>query len=179
MTDKFALLKDLAGLVKKHGPEVFSDLVRFLRNPDTLAELVTILEAAEIAGRRARLGESRALRTQRGASTGAVRKLLSELETGQPEKAQILSGLYEALVAKQAFPTLGELRGFAKDNGLPAVTATSREKAITSLLRNLASRSTDDVRSMLRRVRIAASGGDRTLEGWTDVILKDRSRGGS
>ncbi len=40
-----------------------------------------------------------------------------------------------------------------------------------SLLRNLALRPIEDVRLMLRRVRIVDVGGDRTLERWTDVIL--------
>lgn len=180
MTDKFALLHDLAGLVRKHGPDTFSDLVRFLRDPDAVEELVRILEAAETAGRRARVGGPRTVKTHGKAPTGGTRKLLSQLGSAEPEKAQMLSGLYEALLAKQALPTLADIRRFAKDNGLPDVTVTAREKAISSLLRNLSSRPTDDIRSILRRVRVAVTGGDRSLEGWTGVILgKDRSRGGS
>ncbi len=177
--DKFALLRDLAHLMKKYGPAVFSDLAGFLRDSGAVAELVMILEAAEIAGRKARVAESRVAPGGAKGGKGSVQNLLSELEKDQPEKAKVLSGFHGALAAKRALPTLRELRSFAIDNGLKGVSAMSRDKAISPLLRDLAARSLEDIRSMLGRIRMEDTAGDRTLEGWTDVILdKDRARRG-
>lgn len=179
-TDKFALLRDLAHLVRKYGPTVFSDLAGFLRNPETVAELVTILEAAETAGRKSRVTASRAAPIRGKGARGNLQHLLSDLEKDEPEKAQVLSGLYESLAAKRALLTLRELRSFARDYGLKAVSATSRDKAISPLLRDLAARPIEDIRSILGHISTVDTAGDRTLEAWTDVILsKQRSRGGS
>lgn len=173
--DKFALLRDLAHLVRKYGPTVFSDLAGFLRDPEAVAELITILEAAEAAGRNARVTKARAAPGGMRRGKGSVQSLLSELQKDHPEKAQVLSGFHGALAAKRALPTLRELRSFALDNGLNGVSATSREKAIGQILRDLAARHLEDVRLMLGRVRMEDATGDRTLEGWTDIIL-DKER---
>jgi len=45
ITNSFALLEDLARLVRKYGPEVFSDLSALLRDPRKMEDLTTILEA--------------------------------------------------------------------------------------------------------------------------------------
>lgn len=178
-TDKFALLRDLAYLVKKYGPTVFSDLAGFLRDPEAMTELVTILEAAEAAGRMVRATKPRVGPSGVRGGKGNLQNLLSELKKDQPDKAQVLSGFYGALAAKRALPTLRELRSFALDNGLKGASATSRDKAIGPLLQDLVARPLEDIRSMLGRIRLEDTTGDRTLEGWTDVILdKDRTRRG-
>ncbi len=175
--DKFALLKDLALLVKKYGPTVFSDLAAFLKNPETVAEFVVILEAAETAGRKARAADSDATPPWEKGAKGRVQRLLSDLAKDQAEKARILSVLYEALAAKRALPTARELGNFAVDNGLKAVTARSRDEAINSFLRDLAGRPIEDIRSILGHIQMAGTSDNRSLEGWTDIILgKERSR---
>jgi hypothetical protein len=100
-----------------------------------------------------------------------VRELLVELEKHEPEKAHALSVFHEALVSKRLLSTLRELRTFAADNGLKETGATRREEVITSILRELASRPLHDIRSMLDRVRMESTGGDRSLQGWANIIL--------
>jgi hypothetical protein len=178
--DKFALLRDLAHLVRKYGPSVFADLAGFIKDPETVAELVTILESAETAGRKAHITEARPRAIRDKSPRARLHHLILELEKDEPEKARILSGLYEALVAKRALPTLRELHSFALDNGLEAISARSRDKAIGPFLRHLAARSTEDLRSIIGRISMMDTTGDRTLEGWTKVILgKQRPGGGS
>lgn len=175
--DKFALLRDLSHLVKKYGPTVFSDLVSFLRDPEAVAELVTILEAGETAARKTRITKSRVAPGGAKGGKESVQNLLLKLEKEQPEKAQVISGFHQALTAKRSLPTMRGLRSFALDNGLKGASGTSREKAIGPLLRDLAARPLDDIRSILESIRMEDTAGDRTLERWTDVILeKDRTR---
>ncbi len=169
-TDKFALLRDLAGLVRKHGLSAFSDLAKYLRDPDSLAELVSILEAVEVAGQRAQRTQRRS-KVERKPSKTSIQELLSTISESEPDKAKALSTLYDAVVAKRAFPTLRELRSFATDNGLRSVSATSRDKALIPFFRDLAGRPIEELRAILARIRPAGGVEDRTLEGWTNIIL--------
>jgi hypothetical protein len=178
--DKFALLRDLAHLVRKHGPSVFADLAGFLRDPETLTDLVMILESAATAGRKVRIPEAGTSAIPGTGPRAGMRQLLLELETNDPEKAQILSCLYEALAAKHALPTLRELRSFALDNNLEIINAKSRDKALAPFIRRLAQRSIEDLRLIVSRISMTDTSGDRTLEGWTKLILnKHGSAGGS
>lgn len=171
-TQKFALLKDLALLLRRYGPRTFSDLAAFLKNPQNTAELTAILETAAATRRKTfQARPSFAARQAEGSREG-LRHFLLKLEKDDPEKAQMLSGFYEVLIAKNVLPTLRELRSFAQDNGLHPVASKSRDKALNPLIRDLAGRPVDDVRPMLRRVRMAERViGDRSLERWTGVIL--------
>jgi hypothetical protein len=102
--------------------------------------------------------------------------LIGEIEKEDPEKAKWLSFFYKKLIAKKIFPSLQKVRGFAHDSGLSMAKATSREKAIVSLLQDLATRPLQDIRSLVSGLGVDDEGDDRTLEGWTNVILgKKRS----
>ena len=172
-SDKFALLKDLASLLKKHGPTAFTELAEFLRNPATVTDLISILETSGAAGRRA--GTTRP--SWKGAAPGtkgSVKRLLTDINDKDPEKAESLSTFYGMLLTKRVLPTMRDLRNFAEDSGLRSVTASSRDRAIPPLLRELATRSVEEVRVMLQQIRRVDTQGDRTLEGWTDVILGKR-----
>lgn len=172
-TDKFALLRDLAGLVRKHGLSAFSELAKYLRDPNSLDELVSILESVETAGQRARRPQRRS-KAKRKSSKTTIQELLTAISETEPDKAKALSTLYNAVVTKRAFPTLRELRNFATDNGLRRVSARSRDNALVPFFRDLAGRPIDDLRAILTRIRPEDGGKDRTLEGWTNIILGKR-----
>ena len=172
-SDKFALLRDLASLLNKHGPTAFTELADFLKNPAAVTELISILETSGAAGRRGGIIRQSEKGKFQG-TKGNVKRLLADIEGTDPEKAELLSTFYDMLSTKRVLATLRELRGFADDNGLGAVTASSRDKAIPPLLRDLATRSMEQIHVILQRSRSAATQGDRTLEGWTDVILGHR-----
>lgn len=169
---KFALLRDLAVLTRRYGLDAFSELASYLKNREGILELAAILEAAEEAGRKSRVPRTGVTAPSSRSSKSSLLSMLSKLEREDPEKAEVLSRFYEALATKRALPTLGALRDFAHDNGLRFISAKSRDKAISPLLRDLAGRPINHIRSMLGRVAITdATVGDRSLEGWADVIL--------
>jgi hypothetical protein len=177
--DSFALLEDIARLVKKHGPKAFSDLSSILRDPGKIEEFITILEAGASAGRRAKIYKSGAPPGRQRAASVGLGLPSSHATTTDPEKADLLSGFYEDLLARRVMPTLRELREFASENHLRGAKAESREKAIGPLVRDLSLRPSDQIASILAGVRPAKSvKDDRSLERWADVILdKNRSRG--
>ena len=169
-SNKFALLKDLASLLKKHGPTAFTELADFLRNPASVTDLISILEASGAAGRRAGVTRpSRKSKSQGGKRV--AKRLLANINDKDPEKAKSLATFYDMLSSKRVLPTMRDLRGFADDSGLRPVIASSRDKAIPPLLRDLATRSVEEIHVILQQIRSVDKQGDRTLEGWTDVIL--------
>ena len=169
-SEKFALLEDLASLLKKHGPTAFTELADFLRNPATVAELISILETSGEAGRTAGIKR----RSGKAASQGTkgIKRLLADINDKDPEKAKLLSTFNDMLLTKRVLPTMRDLRSFADDNGLKPVTASSRNRAVPLLLQDLTTKSTEEIQVMLEQIRPEIAQGDRTLEGWADVILR-------
>jgi len=171
-SDKFELLKDLTRLLKKHGPNAFSDLSEFLKSPGGIDELITLLEASSTAGRKARVTKASGTRKR---AQEKLNEILFEIESSEPHKAEVLSVFVREFHAKRVLPALRDVRDFASDNGLGWVAATSREKALLPLVRDLMTRPTGELSTILKTVTVREHSGDRSLEGWADVILdKDR-----
>lgn len=167
---RFELLRELARLLRRFGPAAFSDLARDLRDPATVVNISEVLESFGDAGRRASHRPGRA-GSQRGSS---LRGFLLKLRERDSEKGAMMVEVYDALLSKRVLPTLGQLREFARDNGLGPVNATSREKAVGPLVRALALLPTDQLRGLMARLTEDSPRGDRTLEGWAELILKKR-----
>lgn len=171
--DRFELLRDLARLIKRHGPDAFAGLSDFFKSPDAIDQLVTILDASATAGQKARA--TKASRTPKRAQKG-LDEILSKIEKTEPDKAQELFRFVRAFRGKRALPTIRNVRDFALDNGLRLVTATSRDKALLPLVKDLIARPTGELSTILKTVTAHEHEGDRTLEGWTEVILDKERR---
>lgn len=169
---RFALLAEVARLIKKYGPDEFVELARFLNDPAGLGQLTSVLEAGSKAGRDAHIGK----RTPRPAgATPGLSGFIASLEKIEPDKAKRLSEFVRQVRGKTVLPSLRDIRDFAADNGLHPVTASSREKALFPLIRDLAARTAEDVDRVLAKVPTTNQDGDRTLDKWAGVILrKDR-----
>jgi hypothetical protein len=169
------LLVEIARLLTKYGPEPFEELARHIRDERFLNDLLVLLETSAHAGRRS----TRPLGTKRKAKTESkgLGKLLKQCEAEDPDKARALEKVYESLMSKRLLPTLRQIRDFAKDNGLPPIKATSRDKAIVPLVRGMVSMPSERIVSVLERDSHFEEKGDRTLEGWTNVILSRHGRG--
>ncbi len=167
------LLNDLARLLVKHGPDAFESLSVRLRDGSLVDQLVVVVDSFAQAGRRS----NRITRTGRAPRPGAgIGKLVQEYEVDNPEKAALLSRVYEALMRKALLPSLGEIRHFVEDNGLSRISADSRDKAVLPFVRSVAAWPTDRIISLLDEVSDFQPSGERTLEGWAGVILKDREK---
>lgn len=168
----FLLVADFARLIKKHGPDALSDLVEFLRDEAQIQQLITILEAGKAASKRAKPVKVRRHKSSstKGESVRRSSQRMFELEDGPHREVFLM--LNNALSSKEILPTLSELRNFCRDNGLRAVVATSRDKAIPSFVREVLSRKPDEVQQLLRKLQASnTEAGDRSLERWTGVIL--------
>ena len=173
-TKDIELLTDIARLLKKHGPEPFEQLAQKFKEGWLVEDLLSILDTSARAGRRsrARLGEKQSPAKRKDGIT----ELFQHVEKDEPAKANILKRLHHSLVGKTILPTLKDIRHFAEDNGLQPVKATSRDKAILPLLRDLASVPSDKISHLVSSVPCSEVEGGRTLEGWTGIILGSRNR---
>lgn len=171
--DRFELLRDLARLLKKHGPDAFASLSDFFKRPDAIDQLVTILDASATAGQKAHV--TKAPETPKRASKG-LDEILSEIEKTEPDKAQELIRFVQAFRGKRALPTIRNIRDFAQDNGLRPVTVASRDKALLPLVKDLIDRPMGELSTILKTETVYGREGDRTLEGWTGVILDKERR---
>ncbi len=172
MTEKqgFELLKDIARLLTKYGPDTFDDLSKLLSKPEFAEQLRGILSATAEVGRET-ISISKGKRTRVPARSG-VDQLLGKLAELEPEKSQMLSAFRNDLLSKNVLPSMRDVKAFVSDNGLSSLAATSRAKAILPLIKDLSRRPVDEVKEILERVQIRSHGGDRTLEGWADIILR-------
>jgi hypothetical protein len=174
-TNTFALLEDLARLLRKHGAAAFSDLAAFLRDPAKVDELTTILESSSSAGKKAKLHKADYAPSRRKTASATPLQFLSELKRTDPEKAVLLIKFNDDLSSKHILPSLRDLRYFASDNQLRKVTADSREKAIGPLIRELSRRTIEELSVIFGRLpTFDNAGDDRSLQRWTDVILNKK-----
>ncbi len=166
------LLVDLARLMKKHGPEPFEILANSIRSSDFARELADLLStSASIANATTK---KRGKPTKREPMT-SIGNTLAVLQRTEPQKYELISDFYDALQTKAILPTMRDIKAFALDCGLPEIRGNSRQKSIAPLIKHLILLPTE---SLSIKVRIPKSDqrGDRSLEGWTNIILDKERR---
>jgi hypothetical protein len=163
------LLVELAKLFRRHGAEAFESLAARVSSPEFSEQLSKILLSTAKVGRSFRGSRARLERTQ---SSRDFRETLLALASTEPEKSEVLVRFYDGLVAKTFLPTLRDIQAFALDMGLSPVTANSRAKAIPNVIRCLMPLRTAEIIARLIKVKPVASASDRSLEGWSNIILR-------
>lgn len=171
---EFELLIDIAKLLKKYGPDTFESLAQNLSSPKFSELLGSILLAAAKATRKVQTKKAGTIETKRG--SGSFRSSLIALEKKDHNKAELLVKFYDDLMSKAILPTLRDIQAFASDNGLPAVKATARDKAIVPFIKALLPLHFDELKSRLLKIRPVSSKDDRSLEGWSNIILDKERR---
>jgi len=166
------LLLDLAKLLRKHGPETFESLADSISSRETSEKLAHLLRhgakiAASIPTTKRRHAEFK--------PEPGIPKALITLRTTDPEKYQTLMNFRSHLIARVVLPSLREVREFAKDSGLPEVRAKSRKKAIAQLIGALAKLPSEQLTAKMQLLKQYGAG-DRSLEGWSKVILNGQDR---
>lgn len=170
---EFALLSDLAKLIRKYGPDTFEDLAQALLDPNFTERFADILKTTASVGRTTR----RKVRKSSGNSRKLdFRSSLITLGLDETEKGALLMDLYDGLKAKDLLPTLRELQSFVSDNGLPSIKSTSREKALVPFVKAFIPMPIEEVREYLKRIPPSASSNNRSLAGWSNIIFNNETR---
>lgn len=170
------LMADFAGIIKKHGSTALSDLTELLKDESRIQQLISLLEIGSSATGAAKRGLRHRADEKRLGKT-SKRRIHENLAIEDSPKREVFTALFERLTSKRVLPTLSDIRSFARDNGLAPVTASSRDKALKPFLRDVISRSLEEIEGILKQLHTFSSGqDDRSLEGWAGVILdKQRS----
>ncbi len=168
------LLIDIAKLLKKYGPETFESLAKNLILPDFSERLASVLSRAAKIAESVPSKELKAVKKKTPKKD--FRSSLVELDKTDPEKSGLLLSFYDNMIEKKFLPTLRNIHTFLSDMGFQPPKAKSREKAIVPLVKMLSTLSIDELIECLNDVKAVSRQDDRSLEGWSNIIL-DKQRG--
>lgn len=176
MNDKkdLDLLVEIAKLLKKYGPETFESLASNLSSPDFSGYLIDILSKSARTAKSVKINQgasSKKRKTQRD-----FRESLVELGKSEPDKSKLLLDFYERLVEKAVFSTLRDIQTFLTDQGFQAPKAKARDKAIIPFMKVLMSLSLGKLKDCLDEINSLTARNDRSLRGWSDIILDKERR---
>ncbi|MDE0078190.1 MAG: hypothetical protein OXO50_11770 [Caldilineaceae bacterium] len=163
------LLTELSRIVAKYGPEQVTLLAELIRDPQRAEELATALEYAAVQSSSGKRPVTRSQKVER-----AGMQVMKELRLSDPEKHSVMAEIRRELISGTILRSMAELRSFAIMNDLSIGKASSRNSAISPLLRSLSNLSTTEIAS-IRDSLIEAGAGDRSLERWRDVIVRPRT----
>jgi hypothetical protein len=165
------LLVDLAKLLKKYGPEPFESLAASISSPEMTQHLSVILTQV------AKIGRSipKTKRKTRPQERPSIPRSLAALKSVEQGKYQLLMNFYTDLIAKKVLPTLRDIKEFVIDCGLPEVRAKSRQKAISPLIGSLIKLPNEQLIAKIQSLK-KYDMGDRSLEGWSNIILDKHQR---
>jgi len=164
------LLADLVKLLRKYGADSFTQLSSRLANPEFVQSLSLVLEKVASEGRKSNVPNKEKTFPQ---SQRDFRHKLSEQE---PEKAKVLVKFYDDLMAKSFLPSMRDIETFALDNNLPPIKAKSRQKAVIPLLKSLLLLPLEDLNLLLAKLKPSTYVNNRSLEGWSSLILDKEER---
>jgi hypothetical protein len=175
MSDKpeLALLIEIAKLLKKYGPETFEKLAENLSSAEFSQRLTSVLFTT---ARTARSAKKDFLPAEAKLTPRDFRSSLVALGKTESEKSELLIKFYDGLSAKVLLPTLREIQSFASDMGLPSLKATARDKALVPFVKSFLPLSIEEIRTKLARIQPVSSANDRSLEGWSNIILDKERR---
>lgn len=161
------LLIDIIKLLNKHGPDSFLSLSKTISDGLFLSNLELILTEIAKSDKDFSIVGKRQQTTKYN-----IRKQLLELTQKQPEKGQILVDFYNGLTDKKYLRNLRDIREFADELKLPAVKATSRDRALGPLMRGLMNLQLSELKPALMEIyEVDSENNDRSLAGWSKLIL--------
>ena len=169
-----ALLLDIVSLLSKHDIDAFELLSQEMESSDFVNHLAHILK--QITEQRELLVARQSQSTSRRRNGRPIQVILEKMADEDPEKGRLLRSFRDKLVAGSYLPTLRDVRDFVDDCGLPPMKDSSRERAISTLIRALSDLPLDRVRSLLHAATQTQYPRDRSLAGWSELILEGRDR---
>lgn len=160
------LLIDLAKLIKKHGPEAFEALATTIFSPEKSQLISNLLTQSANIGRASE--ESRKGKSTRKARS--IKDLIYSIRESEPQKYNILLKFHDDYLSKAILPTLRDVKEFAQECGFTEIRGNSRKNFLGPLIKELIKMPEDELKSILN-ILIKYEKADRSLEGWSDLIL--------
>ena len=162
------LLTDIAKLLKKYGASVFDDLAHLLKDEEFTTVLPAILNKYSEEGKKHNLIPN----NKKNKPLLKIREQLVSLKITDNEKAVILLEFYDKIYAQGISLKLAEIKNFAFDIGFDLSKTKAKDDAISKLINSLMTCTINQISDFLKQFKFSQSGGDRSLEGWSNIILK-------
>ncbi|NER24698.1 MAG: hypothetical protein F6J96_29150 [Symploca sp. SIO1C2] len=176
MEDKInsELLIELAKLIKKYYPDFSESLADYLSSQDLIEHLVSILSKKDQEVENVSKNDTSISPVKQ--SHKGLRNTLIELKKTEPEKSELLVKFYDGLKDKTFLPDIQDIRKFVSEQKLKKVKLTSRRDAINPLIKSLLPLSLKELKNKLCLVMPITLQDDRSLEGWSELILNKPQR---
>lgn len=165
MTEDTQLLGELAKLIGRYGPEPFARLAIMLKNPEQAQQLAEVIEAV--------LATKAVAKNRRRPSTKIPpgSRILATLKVIEPEKYELLATFRDDFFAHRVLPSMQHVRRFAEQNEITIGRSPSREKAISPLLRSMASLPLLHIQELVDKFATEVPD-DRSLARWSELIMR-------
>jgi hypothetical protein len=160
---EYELLRDLAKLLKKYGPEAFEAVAKIYSSQDFNQKFASILMANATIGRK----------SVSNRKSSAIE--LAKIKESEPKKYEIITLFVEEFKAGRILPSLKDAKRFVAENNLPEIKAEYRLKAISQLTGSLLKLSQEELEKLFNELSKQGKS-DSSLSQWSDIITKGMSR---
>ena len=170
---KKEILKDIARLTNKYKDNDWEELGIFLRDPEQLASLqILLVQLAETSR-----NQRRAPNRKRGKSSGThkIREALASIRKEDPERADLLEGIWAKLRQRELLPTMAAVRTFAEAMGSKGLRSSRRDQAVAELMELFLQLPEHTLEEKMRQTVVEERQLGDEYEAWVDLILH-RSR---
>lgn len=168
------LLIDILKLLRKYGQSSFESLLSKLESQELFEQINPVLKRSSLLQQYYKSGGVG--RSDKKIDTEDYRKSLIEISNNEPEKSKILVQLYDDLNNKMILPSLRNVKNVIFDMGEATHNCKSRNQAFLYLLKILSEMKIDELNLWVSKIYEKDPNYDRSLEGWSDIILNPSRR---
>lgn len=171
--NEYDLLVDLSKLLKKYGPDIFLSLADKFSNPEIFNSISNILytTAKNKPNVSSKKNEhKRTIRTK-------TEEFLESTRNLEPDKFNLLLNFFNRFISKTILPNTKDIKAFVVYNKIQIPEIKSRDRTVLNLMEYLSKLPIDKIKIMTD-IKVKPSNikknhdSDRSLQGWTDIILK-------
>lgn len=164
------LLSEIIKLWGKYGKGAFTDLSKLLSQDDFPEEVAHLLDSYMNT-----VTKHKKTKRKTSPRINVSTTILNDIEimrSNQPEKAELLSLLYEHMMNKEILPTLKDIRVYLQYEQLPMTKARSRQEAVEWLFKLFMNMTINQLRGHLSNLPKTSDGYQRSLARWSDIISR-------
>jgi hypothetical protein len=167
---EITLLLDLIKIYKKYGPECFAGLIKSLNDKEFLDNFNKVLENTILIAK-----EKGIKPKEKKPKKLNLKDELLLLSQTDKQRSDILLFIYDKLISKTVFKTNKHLVNFASEVGIN-LNANSRSQNIVSVMKVLIQLPIEKLNELKIRFEVNRNDKDRSLEGWSNIILNKSSK---
>lgn len=164
------LLFEISKLLKKYGEETFNNLVNNLKDKSFVSSIEVLAKSAPKIKTPTRKTKARTDYSKN------LSNVFSELEKNDIEKFELLSEFAKKIDAKNCFSTLKEFSVYLNKTGIYHKKVQTWMHGKFILMSYFSKQTLSEVKHGINRINELQHEEDRSLDAWSNVILKDSKK---